>query len=168
MLLCNELPVIMGCLGEEPCPGWIGTRWRASGYVRTAVQVLLKLGACCLLSCLPHSLWVGSFNWMPISSKGSFSLGSKPSLCWHPHPPGTGQLTDRTRAGDRVQKNDRDPSEHLTVHGSFTVTFSKFPTEGDLGRLMPAAAFTTLQSRGTTNGSLVGIFGPSSSRGRLA
>jgi hypothetical protein len=75
---------------------------------------------------------------------------------------------DRARAGDRVQKNDRDPSEHLTVHGSFTVTFSKFPTEGDPGRLVPAAALTTLQSTGTTNGSLVGICGPRSSKGRLA
>lgn len=77
-------------------------------------------------------------------------------------------MMDRARAGDRVQENDRDPSEHLSVHGSFTVTFSKFPTDGDPGRLAPAAAFSALQSTGTTNRSLVGIFGPSSSRGRLA
>lgn len=128
----------------------------------------MKLEACCLLACLPRRSWVGAFSWTPISSKGSFSLGSKPRLCWHPRPTGTGQLMDRARAGGRVQKNDRDPREHLTVHGSFTVTFSKFPTEGDLGRLMPAAAFTALQSTGTANGSLVGISGPSSYRGRLA
>lgn len=51
---------------------------------------------------------------------------------------------DRARAGDRVQENDRDTSEHLSVHGSFTVTFSKFPTDGDPGRLLPAAAFSAL------------------------
>lgn len=52
-------------------------------------------------------------------------------------------------------ENDRDPSEHLTVHGSFTVTFSKFPVEDSLGRPMAAAAFTT----GDNKWAACGIFG---------
>lgn len=39
--------------------------------------------------------------------------------------------------------------------GNLALTFSKFPVEDRLGRPVPAAALTTLQSTGTTNGLLV-------------
>lgn len=53
-------------------------------------------------------------------------------------------------------ENYRGPREHRTDRGRLALTFSKFSTEDSLGRPVPAAAFTTLQSIGTSNGLLVG------------
>ena len=54
------------------------------------------------------------------------------------------------------RENYRGPREHQTDRGSLALTFSKFSMEDSLGRPMPAAAFTILQSIGTSNGLLVG------------
>lgn len=59
------------------------------------------------------------------------------------------------RAGGRVQGELQRP-QGASDCGSLALTFSKFSVEDSLGRPMPAAAFTTLQSIGTRNGLLVG------------
>lgn len=117
----------------------------------------MKLGV--RLVVLPPSVahWVGSCQLDANQHQRFFQPRRKAqSLLASPfngHWAADGQSQSRRQSAGRTTG---DPSEHLTVRGSFKLTFIKSPMEGSLGRLRPAAVFITVQSLGTTKGCLWG------------
>lgn len=96
------------------------------------------------------------------------ALGSKPSLCWHRHLTGTGQLMGSARAGGRVRGELQRPQGASDWPWQPRTDLQQILHGRQSWQAHACSCFYYSSKYRDKQWAACGIFGPSSSRGRLA